>query len=397
MKWFFIIICLSLCAAPLPQHADMEGAQLFNQNLQQLRACLEEKFRKGSLLADEGADDSAYRTLLDEISALKQEIHILEEHWRKVSVAEGSAAEEPYAFWDVGETTLAQLIMEYGASDYLYILPQELSGMKISLFSSIPLPRESWSEMIDLILAHNGVGTKKLNPYVKQLYILRLDPSAIEAVVSREEDLQLFASHARLFYVFAPPAEQIKSVQAFFERFSDPKQTTIQPIGTKIALVSSKETIEKLVDLYHAVWENEQGKVVRLINLTKVQPVEAEKVLRAVFADPNAKTKPVFYGTAADELVTLTLPQGLVLVGEKETVDRAEQILNDLETQMEDPSEKVIYWYPCKHTNPEDIAGVLSKIYDSLVGANLEKKPEAPPPPSPPPPVPPQEPNPMMV
>ena len=32
--------------------------------------------------------------------------------------------------WDMGETTLSQLIMEYGATDFLYVIPQELSGMK---------------------------------------------------------------------------------------------------------------------------------------------------------------------------------------------------------------------------------------------------------------------------
>ncbi len=130
--------------------------------------------------------------------------------------------------------------MEYGASDHLYIIPQELSGMKVSLFSSVPLPRESWSEMIEIILAHNGVGAKKLNAFAKQLYILKLDPSAIQGIVSREQDLQLFPNQARLFFVFSPPAEQLRSVQSFFERFSDPKQTTVQSIGSKVALVSSR-------------------------------------------------------------------------------------------------------------------------------------------------------------
>lgn len=405
MKWLGISLILMLGVLPAEEklvfRSDVEGAQIFNEKIQQYRALIHEKFRKAEEISHFTQEEDAYKQLLSEIKELKGEIQALEEQWRKTSIQDGAASEEPYAFWDIGETTLSQVVMEYGASDHLYIIPQELSGMKLSLFSSIPLPRESWNEMIEMILAQNGVGVKKLNSFVKQLYILKVDPSAIEGIVSQEEDLQKFSNHVRLFYVFTPAPEMMKSIQAFFERFSDPKQTTVQSIGTKIAIISSKDAIEKLIGLYHAVWEDEKGKVVRLVNLSKVNPTEAEKVLRAVFADPTAKSKPAFYASNADELVTLTLPQGLVLVGEKETVDRAEHILSDLETQLEDPSEKVIFWYACKHSNPEDVAGVLEKIYDSLIGSNFEKKPDAPAPPpaGPPPPlaVLPQEPNPSTV
>ncbi|MES2273693.1 MAG: hypothetical protein V4487_05840 [Chlamydiota bacterium] len=368
----------SICADAPPQDGvlktDVEGAQAFNEVLSQIREELRLKFEAASILAEKGAREIEYQDLLVSVRSLKEKIRKLEENWRKGTVDEASRSDEAYALWDVGETTLAQLIMEFGASDYLYIIPQELSGMKISLFSSIPLPHESWNEMIEMILSQNGVGVKKLNPFVKQLYILKLDPSAIEGIVDHEGDLELFSNHCRLFYVFSPPPEQLKSVQAFFERFSDPKQTTIQSIGSKVAIVSTKESIDKLLGLYHAVWEQGRGKVARMINLTKINSQEAEKVLKAVFADPINKNRPNFYPSNADELATLVLPQGLVLVGENETVERGQKILTDLETQLEDPGEKLIYWYTCKHSNPEDIAEVLEKVYDSLVGSSFDKK-----------------------
>ncbi len=331
-------------------------------------------------------NDEEFAGLLTKVQLLRERLTAKEEQWRKSSVLESSSGDEPYALWDIGDTTVAQLVMEYGAADYLYIIPPELSAMKISLFTSVPLPRESWSEMIEAILFHNGVGVKKINSYAKQLYILKLDPSAIEGIVDSEEKLALFSNHARLFFVLSPPSEQLKAVQSFFERFSDPKQTIIQSMGSKIVLVSSKETVDKLLGLYHAVWEGDGGKVVRLVPLTKIQPVEAEKVLKAVFADSGAKGRPTFYAAGADELVALTIPQGLVLVGETETVERGERVLLELESQLEDPGEKVIYWYACKHSNPEDVADVLDKVYESLIGSGFEKKPEAivPQPPTPP-------------
>jgi len=245
--------------------------------------------------------------------------------------------------------------------------------------------------MIEAILVHNGIGVRKINSYAKQLYVLKLDPSAIEAIVDQEDKLDLFPGHSRVFFVFSPPAEQLRSVQSFFERFSDAKQTTVQAIGSKIVIVSNRESVDKLLGLYHAVWEQTGGKVVRVIPLCKIQPTEAEKVLKAVFSDAS-KARPTFYPSGADELVVLTLPQGLVLVGEASTVDRGQAIVQDLEGQLEDPGEKLIYWYSCKHADPQDIAEVLEKVYDSLIGVKIEQKNDIPPPP-PQLPVVPQNPN----
>lgn len=369
----FLVLCVFAGEA-------VQLPETFHAQLSSLRSQLHKKFEQALVLSEEGAEEIKYRALLLEIQSLKSQIQSAEEGWRETVSAESSAADGGYALWDVGETTLSQLVMEYGANDYLYVIPQDLNTMKISLFSSIPLPRELWSEMIETILAQNGIGVKQLNSFAKQLYILKMDPSAIQGIVSRDQDLALFSSYARLFFVFAPPPEQLKSVQAFFERFSDLKHTTVQSIGTKIAIVATRETIEKLLGLYRAVWQKGGGKVVRLFNLVKISAQEAEKVLKAVFSDPGAKGRPAYHSSGADELSTLSIPQGLVLIGEADTVDRGYRILSELEGQLEDPGEKIIYWYACKHSNPEDIAAVLEKVYDSLVGSSFEKRAEPLPP-----------------
>lgn len=402
MKLLLIALCPLFCfAEPLltPDSPAQDSiAQELSQESTRLKELIREKFTMAAAIAKEGADESAYFALLQEVKALKKAKESLEERWRAAFLGDDSSGVENYALWDVGEITLSQLIMEYGASEFLYIIPQELSAMKLSIFSNIPVLRESWSEMIEMILAHNGVGVRKLNGLVKQLYILKLDPSAIEGIVSREEDLALFDSHARIFYVLSPQAEQVKSVLGFFERFSDAKQTTVQAISSKVVLVSTKETVEKLLGLYKAVWQKDRGKVIRVVSLYKISPQEGEKVLKAVFAEPSAaaKGRPPFYSGAEEDLSILPLPQGLVLIGSEESVSRGERILEDLQAQLEDPGEKVVFWYSCKHSNPEDIASVLEQVHDSLIGASLEKKPE-PQAPSPPLSVPPFEPNPAQV
>ena len=351
-----------------------------------LREQIRNKFDEASLLVQQEAQDAHYFALLDELKELKKQKTVLDEKWRKTFVNETS--DDPYGLWDVGEISLSQLVMEYGGNETLYVIPQELGALKLSIFSGIPLPRESWGEMIEMILAHNGVGIKRLNPWVKQLFILKLDPSAIEGIASREEDLALFETHSRLAYVLSPKPEQIRAIQGFFERFSDVKQTTIQSIGSKVVLISNRDALEKLIGLYHAVWEQGRGKSVRLINLAKISATEGERVLKAVFGEGAGRMPrpPFMPGSAgmADDFSILVMPQGLVLVGEAELVERGERILSDLELQLEDPSEKIIFWYACKHSNPDDIAEVLERVYDSLIGANMEKKqpsqPEAVPP-----------------
>jgi general secretion pathway protein D len=354
-----------------------------------LKERLEARYREAAVLVEKGSDEAEFKKILDEVTAIRGELKEKEEEWRRLRLSEN---DEASALWDLGEASLSQLIMEYGSADALYVIPQELGALKIHLFSGLPVPRESWGEMIEMILSQNGIGVKKLNPYARQLYVYKLDPSAIEAIVGREEDLPLFPPSARLFFVLAPKTEQLKSARDFFERFADPKVTTVQAIGSKLTLVSTREQIEHLLGLYHAVWEKDQGKVVRHMHLTKMAPSEAEKILKATFADTAIRmARPPGTAGGTDELATLVLPQGLVLVGEAAAVERGERLLADLELQLEDPGEKVVYWYSCKHSSPEDVAKVLDQVYDSLRSAVGEKKEEKPVVPAPPPTPPAQE------
>ena len=126
----------------------------------------------------------SFNLVLDQVNSVKEQIHTLETRWRDVAAGESKRDEEGYALWDQEETTLAQLVMEYGALDYLFIVPPEMASLKLNMHSNIAIPRESWGEMLEIILAHNGVGVKKVNTYVRQLYILKQDPSAIQAMAS---------------------------------------------------------------------------------------------------------------------------------------------------------------------------------------------------------------------
>ncbi len=376
MQLFFlsILACLLFLYGeeeiPIQEVVDIEQLEKHNEDI----AVLKERLRQKFVESHELKDEAAHKEVLEQIQGIKNEIRLLQEHFRKEYTEDAALQGEGYAFWNQGETTLSQLILEYGSSDFLYIIPSELGSLKLHLYSSIAIPKECWSEMIEQILKANGIGLKQINPYAKQLYILKQDISAIEGIAHKVEDLQTLETNARVFYVFSAPPDQAKAVQAFFERFSDPKETTVHSIGRKVLIISSKESVEKLIGLYHAVWEQSNGKMIRMLNLKKLQVSEAEKVLKALFPDPNMKVRTSFYPQIAEDLIIMALPQGLVLIGEPETVQRGEKLVSDLENQLDDPSELTIFWYACKHSDPADLAIVLEKIYSSLTYSDITNR-----------------------
>ncbi|MBI2810777.1 MAG: type II secretion system protein GspD [Candidatus Melainabacteria bacterium] len=345
-----------------------------NTQLTALRTDLDSSYQKARALHAEGSKEEEFKELLVHVNAIKEQIQSLESKWHDAAVGESKREEEGYALWDQEETTLAQLVMEYGALDYLFIVPPEMAALKLNMHSNIPIPRESWNEMLEIILSHNGIGVKKINTYVRQLYILKQDPSAIQAIASSPAQLQWIPDRTRLFYVFTPPVEQVKSSFQFFERFADAKQTFIYQIGPKIAIISTKEEVNKLIDLYNTVWTNSQGKVSRVVPVNKMGVREMERILQSFFGEAIEKNRAPFGKIEQEGLNIFSLGQGnaLILIGQEEVVARAEKIVKETEEQLQDPAEMTVYMYQCRHSNPEDLSKVLEKVYNSLLSASTE-------------------------
>ncbi len=350
-----------------------------NHRLVSLKSELNSGYAEARQLQENGASEEEYLELLQRVNGARTQMLQLESQWRSAVVQESKRDEEGYALWDQEETTLAQLVMEFGALDYLYIVPPEMATLKMNMHSNIPIPRESWSDVLEIVLAHSGIGVKKINPYARQLYILKQDPSVIQHIASSPEDLLWVSDHTRLFYVFTPPVEQIKSAFQFFERFADAKQTFIYQVGPKIALVSSKEEIQKLINLYHTVWQDAPGKISRVVPVTKMAVKEMEKILTSFFGEALERGRQPFGKIEQDGLSVFSLAQGnsLILIGQEEVVERAENIVKQTEDQLHDPAEMTIYLYQCRHSNPDDLAKVLDKVYSSLLTSATEGQREA--------------------
>lgn len=348
---------------------DLESSiQKINKQLKEYRAQLKAKYAQVEKLIQNEADEEHYEQLLEEVNQIKVIVKDLENEWRERALSEMKQDEEPYGFFDQEETNLSQLVMEYGASDYLYVIPPEMLSMKLNMHSSIPIPRESWSELLEIMLAQNGIGVKQLNPYARQLYILKQDLIAVDTIVNSLKDLKRVPAHSRMIYIFSPPPEQVKSVSYFFERFRDPKRTFVYQVGFKIAIVSMKEEIEKLLSLYDAVWEKESEKITRVVPLKKMTPHDMEKILKSYFGDLSERNR-LSMARGGDDLSIMNLSHetSLVLVGMKDMVEKAESVIKETEEQICNPCEMTVHWYTCRHSDPVDISNVLEKVYLSLI------------------------------
>jgi len=311
-------------------------------------------------------EESAVEALTAAIQEMRDKLWDVEERWR---TSAASSAASGYALWDAEETTLSQLVMEYGSSDYLYIVPPEVGGIKLTLHSQLPIPRNAWSELLEMILIQNGVGVRKVGHSARQLFLMKQDLASIQAILSSREQLHSRPAAQRALYLFTPPAEQLRTAVQFFEKFADNRQTSIQAVGGKVAIVASCGELERLLALYHAVWEEGRGKVSRVVPITRMPVKEMEKVLLSFFGDPQERGRPPFPKGESEGLTILPSSSGnhLILLGQREVVDRAEKVVRDTEQQMQNPAEMTIFLYECRHSDPIQLAEMLQKVYVSLL------------------------------
>lgn len=359
------------------------------------------------------APEQEYKEILDRINALKNEIETLENNWREM--ASHTAGQAGYALWHQPESTLGQLVNDYGAQSYVYIMAPEIANIKVSVDSNIPIPRASWNELMEQILNQNGVGIKQLNPYLRQLYLIKQDRSGIRLITNVRRELDFLQPDARVCFVLSPEPSDVRRIWAFLDKFVNPSSTVLQMVGRDILMVASVAEIQDLLKLYDFVEANRGDKDYKIRTLTKVDAEEMAKILAAIFDQlvetprqmgpgggpserlqsnpPNAPGQPPTgrgfvdiqarerrEAQAADvnglKIIPLShIAQAIFLVGTKEEIKKADEIITQVESQVGEAREKVIWWYRTKHSDPEELGQILEKIYALMIktGTGVEK------------------------
>lgn len=335
-------------------------------------------------LYESGATPDSYKTLLKEINQKKAYLINLETRWREL--ASRSNRSEGYGLWHAPETTLEQLVIDYGSQDYVYLIPLDISAIRLSVDSNLPIPRSSWTEMLELILSQNGVGIKQLNPYLRQLYLIKDNNSSLKIITDRRPDLEVLPPTTRVSFLLEPEPSEIRRSYTFLEKFINHNTTTLQVIGRDILVTGQAGDILDLLKLYDFVGSNRGDKDYRLIPIFKTQAVEMAKILEAMFDQANQEV--VVEGqtgtpnkSSADingiKIVPLeNITQAIFVVGTREEVRKAEEVVRNVESKIGGAHDKQVYWYTVKHSDPEELAEVLYRVYTLMLstGASFEEE-----------------------
>lgn len=349
-----------------------------NQETQELQSEIQKLYAEVLRLYESGAPESEYKDLLDKINEHKRYLFQLETSWREL-VSRDSRA-EGYGLWYAPDTSLGQLIIDYGSQDYVYLIPPEVSGIRVSVASNLPVPRASWGEMLEMILNQNGVGTKTLNPYLKQLYVMKDNASNVQLITNRRRDLEAFPSDARVSFVLSPEPSDVRRSVIFLEQFANPNTTTLRVLGRDILIIAQASEIQELLKLYDFVATNRGDKDYRLVPIHKISADEMSRILSVIF-DQEASGGNGAPGTGEPnglKIVPLeNLAQALFLVGTKQELKKAEEVIQSVESKIGGARDKVVFWYTARHSSAEELADVLFRVYSLMItsGTAFENQP----------------------
>ncbi|MCB1114390.1 MAG: type II secretion system protein GspD [Chlamydiia bacterium] len=372
----------------IPGDLDKDSEKLLaevNKDLQQDQDALKALYRKAWVLYQNGASEKEFEELLGKIQEVKENIELLQNNWREFS-SQGDY-QEPYALWHQPDTTLGQLVMDYGSEDYVYLIPKEIGQIPLSIGSNLPIPRAAWSSMLEEILSQNGIGIRQLNPFLRELYSLKSDKSAIRLITNKRSDLNALAPNTRIAYVLSPEPSEVRRTYFFLDNFVNRENSIVQLVGRDILLIAEVQEIQDLLKLSDFVGQNRGDITWRAVSLSRISPDEMTKILSAIF-NPTIekdsafpiqgikKTPPIPQDGNGLKVIKLAPPAtGLFLVGTSDEVKRAESVIRDVESQVGGAKERIIHWHTAKYSDPEELADVLYRIYNLMVqtGAGVPK------------------------
>lgn len=353
-----------------------------NQDIQIIHKNVQQLYDEALKLYLNDAPVCEYKALLDQINQSKSQLYNLENRWRELVSKDNQG--EDYGLWHAPDTNLEQLIIDYGSQDYVYLIPPEVGSIKLSVDSNLPIPRSSWREMLELILRQNGVGIQVLNPYLRQLYLVKEDNSNLKLVSNNPQDLEVLPPETRVGFLLSPEPSEIRRTYTFLEKFINPNTTVLQVLGRDILIIGRVIDIQDLLRLYHFISANRGEKDYRLIPLSKTSPEEMARILEAIFdqqesgiqvsseeGDSSSFSSSTTEINGLKMVVLENVAQALFLVGTRAEVRKAEEIIKNVESQIGGARDREIYWYTVKHSNAEELADVLYRVYLLMVSSGV--------------------------
>ncbi len=355
-----------------------------NQDISSAKKKLAELFQEAGVLYENQASEKEYGKILEKIRGQREEIEALEELWQE-SYLELNQGEEGYALWHQPETTVSQLIIDYGSHEYVYLIPPLIGEIKLSINSNLPIPRASWSEMLEFILSENGIGIRQISPYLRQLFLMKETSLGVIHITAEKHDLEFFPEKSNVCFLLSPGATEARRVFQFLSNFICQENTRLQIFGSDIVVIAPVKEIKELLKVYEFILVKKGNQEYRLVALSKISPEEMKEVLGAIFsedtyrsgASAGKKEEDLSIYDKSSMLKVIPLmhqASSLFLFGSKEEVGKAEEIIRQIEGQIGDAREKILFWYTCKHSEASELANVLERVYHLLIHTETTNK-----------------------
>ncbi len=190
-----------------------------------------------------------------------------------------------------------------------------------------------------------------------------------------------------------PDPTDARRISFFLGNFVDSERTVVQLVGRDILLIGDAGEVQDLLKLYDFVAANRGEKEYKAVGLGKVQAGEMAMILQAIFnGSPQEENyvPPAPTGKAGAPLpmpaprpsnegdinglrvITLEeIAQAVFLIGTREEIRKAEMIIAQVEGQIGEAREKTIFWYQTKHSDPEELADILQRVYLLMIQTGI--------------------------
>ncbi len=335
-----------------------------NQELTDLRVQLKSIYSQSQALFENGAaDEKEFTHLLKKSQSIKKALSEKEVSFRQM-VSQNSD-DESYSLMHESEITLEQLIIDYASSNHLYVIPAEMARIQVNLCSSLPIPKAAWEEIVELICSQNGIGIKPLNSFVKSLYwTLGNNVSSLRTIAHLPEQLDFIEPFQRVCFVLSLEGSEYSKVHQFLKRFTNERLTSLHQVGNCIVMVGEAHEIKEINKLVSFIRQHQQEKSYKLIPIEKIPSDDVKAILTACFVD-NGEDLASKKETCP--ILIYPMKRYLLLMGSPKDVQRAENIISEIHSQISSPDQMTIYWYTCKFSEPTELANLLQQVYQMMV------------------------------
>lgn len=331
--------------------------------IEELQNKLKNLYFQVDLLSDEKASKEEYLDLLNQIKKARSLLEKEEIEWKRNNPS--PLEEEAFSFLNEEESTLFNIILEYGCRNTLYMVPPDIRSIPIHLASQVPIPKESWDDVLSIILHENGIGIDPINPFVKRLYIMQDSFDGVRLFQNTPDLLDAIPTDKRIGYFLKIPENKIESVLNIVNKFYSPQKTSYYPLENSILIISNVSEIKKIIQLCNFITDEKDNFDFSIETTSKIPAHSLMEILNSYFENKHSS----FSCLSVEGSQSL-----LFMRGSKNEIKQAKSIHKQIQNSISNHHEQTVYCYTTKHSDAKALSEILEKCYPLILEKRKQDK-----------------------